>query len=136
MLGGAAAGSGAEVRKPHALSLLLRPRYHSTAIQTAITARPIRNIRTAARWTQAISGTARPRNAPATQSLHDQRLTPAVKTELQREGKKVGWVTSVVFSPKRGQQVALGYVHRDHLAAGTVLDVAGGGSATVTSLPF
>ncbi len=63
-------------------------------------------------------------------------LTPAVKTELQRAGKKVGWVTSVVFSPKRGQQVALGYVHRDHLAAGTVLDVAGGGSATVSSLPF
>jgi folate-binding protein YgfZ len=63
-------------------------------------------------------------------------LTPPVKTELQRDGKKVGWVTSVVFSPKRGQQVALGYVHRDHLAAGTVLDVAGGGSATVSSLPF
>jgi folate-binding protein YgfZ len=63
-------------------------------------------------------------------------LSPAVKTELQLEGKKVGWLTSVVFSPRRGQHLALGYVRRDYLAPGTVLEVAGGGTATVTSLPF
>jgi folate-binding protein YgfZ len=63
-------------------------------------------------------------------------LAPAPKTELHLAGKKVGWVTSVVDSPKRQQHVGLAYVHRDHLTPGTTLDVVGGGTATVTSLPF
>ncbi len=63
-------------------------------------------------------------------------LTPAPRTELHLQGKKVGWVTSVVDSPKRKQHVGLAYVHRDHLAPGTALEVAGGGVATVTALPF
>jgi folate-binding protein YgfZ len=63
-------------------------------------------------------------------------LAPAPGAELQAGGKKVGWVTSVVVSPLRGQNVALGYVHKDSLAPGTALDVAGGGTATVASLPF
>lgn len=61
--------------------------------------------------------------------------TPALKAELLKDGKKVGWVTSVVNSPKRGQHIALAFVHRDHLAPGTVLDLATG-TATVTALPF
>jgi folate-binding protein YgfZ len=61
---------------------------------------------------------------------------PAPKAELQVAGKKVGWVTSFVHSSRLGQHVALGYVHRDHLAVGTRLDLAGGGVATVAALPL
>ena len=61
---------------------------------------------------------------------------PVPGTELQLAGKKVGWVTSVVSSALRGQNVALGYVHKDSLAPGTALDLAGGGTATVAALPF
>ncbi|AKJ07300.1 aminomethyltransferase [Archangium gephyra] len=58
-------------------------------------------------------------------------------TELKKDGKKVGWVTSVVRSPLKGQMVALGYVHRDHLEPGTVLAVGDGSAeATVAALPF
>lgn len=58
-------------------------------------------------------------------------------TELKKNGKKVGWVTSVVRSPRKGQNVALGYVHRDHLEPGTVLTVGEGpAEATVSSLPL
>lgn len=60
-----------------------------------------------------------------------------VGTELRRNGKKVGWLTSVVSSPTLGQTVALGYVHRDHREPGTVLDLMDSGkSATVQPLPF
>ncbi|PTL84162.1 folate-binding protein YgfZ [Vitiosangium sp. GDMCC 1.1324] len=58
-------------------------------------------------------------------------------TELKKDGKKVGWVTSVVRSPGKGQNVALGYVHRDHLEPGTVLTVGEGpAEATVAALPL
>ncbi|HSP81223.1 MAG TPA: glycine cleavage T C-terminal barrel domain-containing protein [Myxococcaceae bacterium] len=58
-------------------------------------------------------------------------------TELKKEGKKVGWLTSVVRSPRKGQYVALGYVHRDHLEPGTVLTVGEGpAEATVVHLPL
>lgn len=57
---------------------------------------------------------------------------PEPKTELRLGDVKVGWVTSVVKSPKRGQGLALGYVRRDHLAPGTALAIATGGTATVT----
>jgi folate-binding protein YgfZ len=56
--------------------------------------------------------------------------------ELRKGEKKVGWITSVVRSPARGQRVALGYVHRDHLDPGTELTVAGGPTVTVAALPF
>jgi aminomethyltransferase len=57
--------------------------------------------------------------------------TPEPKTELRLNEAKVGWVTSVVRSPRRGQVIALGYVRRDHLAPGTQLAIASGGTATV-----
>lgn len=60
----------------------------------------------------------------------------AAKAELKREGKKVGWLTSVVVSPRRGQVVGLGYVHRDFVAVGTELEVGGGGVARVVGVPF
>jgi folate-binding protein YgfZ len=59
-----------------------------------------------------------------------------VGTELKVGARKVGWVTSVVRSPKRGQVVALGYVHRDFFAPGSKVEVAGGGEAVVVALPF
>lgn len=66
--------------------------------------------------------------------LGEQR--PAARTELFSGEKKVGWVTSVVRSSKVGQEIALGYVHRDFLAPGTKLAVAGLGEAEVHALPF
>ncbi len=62
---------------------------------------------------------------------------PAPRTELFQGERKVGFVTSVVPSRRLGQQVALAYVHRDALAPGTALQLAGGaGNATVHALPF
>jgi folate-binding protein YgfZ len=62
---------------------------------------------------------------------------PVPRTELFLGDRKVGWVTSVVRSPRLGQHVGLGYVHRDALEPGTVLRLAGGaGEATVHALPF
>ena len=58
-------------------------------------------------------------------------------TELKKDGKKVGWLTTVVRSPSKGQVVALGYVHRDHLEPGTLLAVGEGpAEATVSALPL
>ncbi|WP_257448067.1 CAF17-like 4Fe-4S cluster assembly/insertion protein YgfZ [Archangium lipolyticum] len=58
-------------------------------------------------------------------------------TELKKDGKKVGWVTTVAHSPGKGLTVALGYVHRDHLEPGTVLTVGEGPTeATVANLPL
>jgi tRNA-modifying protein YgfZ len=51
------------------------------------------------------------------------------------EGKEIGRVTSVTFSPKLESTIALGYVRYEYLPAGTsvkVNDVTG----TVTDLPF
>ena len=59
------------------------------------------------------------------------------RSELRRDGKKIGFLTSVVKSPARGEYVALGYVHRDHLTPGTVLEIADAPiTATVHALPF
>jgi folate-binding protein YgfZ len=66
--------------------------------------------------------------------LGDQQPEP--KTELRRGEKKIGWLTSVVRSPARGQVVALGYVHRDSLEPGTQVQIAGAGEATVQALPL
>lgn len=62
--------------------------------------------------------------------------TPEKGTELKKGDKKVGWVGTVVQSPKQGQRIALAYVHRDSLAPGTALELASGGIATVAALPF
>ena len=55
---------------------------------------------------------------------------PAYKTELKLGERKVGWITCVVKSAKHGQNLALGYVHRDFLAAGSKFEMPGG-AATV-----
>lgn len=49
--------------------------------------------------------------------------------------RSIGKVTSAAWSPMLERPIALGYVHRDFVAAGTAVQVAGA-EATVTSLPF
>lgn len=56
---------------------------------------------------------------------------PERKTELKQGERKVGWVTCVVKSPRHGQHLALGYVHRDFLAPGTKFELAGGAATVV-----
>ncbi len=59
---------------------------------------------------------------------------PAIGAELKRADKKIGWVTSVVRSVKHGQNLALGYVHRDSLAEGTELNLPDGATAKTVAL--
>ncbi len=67
--------------------------------------------------------------------LGDTEAVPG--TELKVGEKKVGWLTSVVRSPAKGQRVALGYVHRDFLEPGTQLTLAAGpATVSVAALPF
>jgi folate-binding protein YgfZ len=64
---------------------------------------------------------------------------PAPGDSLSVDGTDVGRVTSAAYSPTLGTSIALGYVHRDHIAPGSRLTVAHGGtelSAVVTALPF
>lgn len=49
--------------------------------------------------------------------------------------KDIGRVTSAVYSPTLKAPIALGYVHRDYVEAGTRVWI-GGAEATVTTLPF
>lgn len=59
---------------------------------------------------------------------------------LRVDGKDVGMVTSAVDSVRLGLPIGLGYVHRDHAAAGTVLELAAAdgtaNSVTVAAVPF
>ena len=71
--------------------------------------------------------------------LLGERGAPA-RAELRspsQPDKKVGYLTSVVRSPRLGQYVSLGYVHRDFLAPGTALTLAeSGAAAQVAALPL
>ena len=60
---------------------------------------------------------------------------PPAGAAISVDGRDVGHVTSSTLSPALGRPIALGYVHRDHTAAGTVLSVNGSG-AVVAALPF
>ena len=61
---------------------------------------------------------------------------PAPRTELFTGDRRVGWVTSVVDSPRLGP-IGLGYAHRDVDQPGTELVLAGGtAKATIAPLPF
>jgi folate-binding protein YgfZ len=64
---------------------------------------------------------------------------PPPGAKLQAGGRNVGWVTSAVRSRRLDRVVALGYVHRRHLASGTELEVLAGHPelrARVTELPL
>lgn len=51
-------------------------------------------------------------------------------TPLTHEGKPVGRITSCVTSPESGRVVALGYLRREHLAAGARFALGGEGAGT------
>jgi folate-binding protein YgfZ len=60
---------------------------------------------------------------------------PAPLTRLRAkdvEDKEVGIITSVAFSPKAATAIGMGYVRREHNAAGSILEFDGG-TATVAS---
>lgn len=64
---------------------------------------------------------------------------PVSGDKLWHDTQEVGWVTSVARSPRLGQPIALGYVRRAQLAAGTQLRIDRQGRpmiAEVTTLPF
>lgn len=73
-------------------------------------------------------------------------LSPAVSgalpergSKLRREGKEIGWITSLVKSPKVGGMIALGYVRKEWKAIGSRLNWTSGsadGDALVEAQPF
>lgn len=60
---------------------------------------------------------------------------PVAGAELLLDGRGVGRATSVTSSPRFGA-IGLGLLHQRGAAPGTRLEVAGGGTAEVTALPF
>jgi folate-binding protein YgfZ len=66
-------------------------------------------------------------------------LVPQRGDTIASDEREVGRVTSAVWSPTLETAIALGYVHRDFIAPGSVLQVtsaAGSQNATVSVLPF
>jgi folate-binding protein YgfZ len=51
---------------------------------------------------------------------------PAAGTKLRASGAEVGFITSSAFSPANGTAIGMGYVRRDQLAPGSVLEFDGG----------
>lgn len=65
--------------------------------------------------------------------------TPEAGATLFHEHREVGRITSAVHSPALGRPVALGYVHRESLAPGAILELQTGkatSSAEIVPLPF
>ena len=60
---------------------------------------------------------------------------PAPGQAIRSGEREVGLITSAALSPRLGRAIALGYVHRDFTAPGTVVTVAEAGGE-VTALPF
>ena len=66
-------------------------------------------------------------------------ILPDSGDKVFHEAQEVGWVTSVVTSPRLGRPIALGYVRREHAVSGTQLRIDRSGTpviAEVTTLPF
>jgi aminomethyltransferase len=56
---------------------------------------------------------------------------------IEVEGKDVGRITSSVVSARLRRPIALGYVHRDYWAPGSLVSIRPlGHRATVSALPF
>ena len=67
--------------------------------------------------------------------LLDGERAPAAGTAIRGGDREIGHVTSSTVSPALKRPIALAYVHRDFLEAGTAV-MAGEQHATVTELPF
>jgi len=66
-----------------------------------------------------------------------QSARPPVSGEkLTLDGKEVGEVTSACVSPTLRKNIALAYLRKEHLEAGTRLRTASGAAAEVATLPF
>ncbi len=64
---------------------------------------------------------------------------PPRKTKLFKDGKEVGFVTSAVRSPRRGETIALGYVRKECNGPGVALTVGSAEAiarAVIVPLPF
>ncbi|MCC7177328.1 MAG: folate-binding protein YgfZ [Acidobacteria bacterium] len=80
-------------------------------------------------------------DASAVASLDEtrDRPAPASGAPIHAGDRAIGHVTSAVFSPRLGLVIALGYVHRDFVNPGTLVEVLDGAErrpAVVTALPF
>ncbi|MEO8258562.1 MAG: aminomethyltransferase family protein [Acidobacteriota bacterium] len=62
-------------------------------------------------------------------------VVPAAGADITVESRVIGHVTSSAASPSLGRPIALAYLHRDFLAPGTAVSVAGQ-PAAVAALPF
>jgi folate-binding protein YgfZ len=67
--------------------------------------------------------------------VFENAVVPAPTADVTVESRKIGHLTSSAMSPALRRPVALAYLHRDFLAPGTAVSVAGY-TAVVTALPF
>ncbi len=67
--------------------------------------------------------------------VFDDAVRPAPGEHVTAGSREIGHITSSAMSPALRRPIALAYLHRDFLAAGTVVSVAGH-TAVVTALPF
>lgn len=71
--------------------------------------------------------------------LFEKQATPKAADGVRSGEREIGRITSVVRSPALERPIALGYLHRDFVEPGTIVEVAtaaGAATATVTRLPF
>jgi folate-binding protein YgfZ len=61
---------------------------------------------------------------------------PATGAPITAGDRAIGLVTSAAWSPSLERPIALGYVQRDFVSAGTAVTIGTGVPATVTPLPF
>jgi folate-binding protein YgfZ len=61
---------------------------------------------------------------------------PTSGARIRSAERDIGWITSAVRSPALQRPIALGYVHRDFVEAGTSVGVDGASLAVVTAVPF
>ena len=68
-------------------------------------------------------------------TLDGSAAIPVRGAAIEADGRAIGRVTSAAWSPALARPIALGYVHRDFVDAGTPV-LVGGASATVADLPL
>ena len=65
----------------------------------------------------------------------DSKEQPPAGTPLLFDGKEFGYVTRVGFSPATNAYIGMGYVRREKSTPESVLELSGGGTATVYATP-